>query len=65
MGNQILALDGLGQATTRQFDANSNLIYEQCPRKDFHKEFVYDFSNRLIREEVVLETGLRPEVIPP
>ncbi len=59
MGNQILALDGLGQATTRQFDANSNLIYEQCPRKDFHKEFVYDFSNRLIREEVVLETGLR------
>jgi RHS repeat-associated protein len=58
LGNQILAVDALGQSTNKKYDANCNLIFEQGPKTDFHKEFVYDFADRLIREEIIQEDGL-------
>ena len=58
-GNVVKEVDALGNATFRNYDANGNLTYEQGPRLDMHKEFFWDYSNRLIREEEVYENGLR------
>jgi RHS repeat-associated protein len=51
--NIILEIDPLGRTKTYKYDANNNKIFEQGPRTDSHKEFVYDYSNRLIRIDEV------------
>lgn len=58
-GNVIREINALGETATRQYDANNNVIFEQGPRKDVHKEYTYDFSDRLIREDEVHATGMR------
>jgi YD repeat-containing protein len=57
LGNVIKQVDALGQTTCYGYDANGNKIYEQGPCKDMHKVFLYDFSNRLIKEEEVWTDG--------
>lgn len=47
------------QITKRKYDENHNLIFEQGPRTDTHKEYLYDFSNRCIAEVEVLPSGKR------
>lgn len=59
MGNVTKEVDPIGRVTSRRFDANGNCIYEQGPNFDCHKEFAYDFMNRLIREEEVHSDGIR------
>jgi len=58
-GNVTKSIDALGQQTLRRFDANNNLIWEQGSRPDAHKEYAYDFSNRLISESEVHVSGAR------
>lgn len=59
IGNILLYQDPLGNVVSKQYDANSNLVHEQGPRLDFHREYTYDFSNRLIKSETVCNNGLR------
>ena len=42
-------------ATYREYDQNDNMIKESVEGKEYHREFVYDFSNRLVSEIVVAE----------
>lgn len=56
-GNVISEKNALGYTTTREFDDNGNLKYEQTPRLDMHKKFHYDYSNRLIREDEIYTDG--------
>lgn len=58
-GNVIRETNALGEVIERKYDKNNNLIYEKGPRQDVHKEYFYDYSNRLIREEEVHASGLR------
>lgn len=53
MGQVKKEIDALGQTTTRQYDENGNLTFEQGPRTDYHKKFTYDLMNRLVKEEEV------------
>ena len=57
LGKVTKECDALGQETIRRYDANGNCIFEQGPRTDVHKEMAYDFSNRLIREEIIFSDG--------
>lgn len=50
-GNVIKETDAIGQITTRNYDDNSNCIYEQGPDLSYHKDFKYDYMNRLIKIE--------------
>jgi len=52
MGNLTYEKNPNGHEIYRQYDANGNKIYEQGPRPDCYRTFAYDFSNRLIREEL-------------
>lgn len=56
-GNLIQEINPLGHAIQRRYDANQNLIYEQGPSHEFYKTFTYDFSNRLIREDIIRADG--------
>lgn len=58
MGNITEETDALGQMTTYRYDPNGNCIYEQGPRLDWHKEYVYDFMNRLICEKEIHDDGI-------
>lgn len=55
LGNVTKEVDALGHVTLRRYDKNGNKIYEQDPL--FHKNFTYDFANRLIKEEEVWQDG--------
>lgn len=57
-GNVIRETNALGAVTERKYDANGNVIFEQGPRSDFHKEYLYDFANRLISTEEIHSSGL-------
>lgn len=57
-GNLIEETNPLGQTTIRNYDANDNKIYEQGPNPNLHKEFTYDFSNRLVRADEIHTNGL-------
>lgn len=57
MGNVLLSRNALGETTTYRYDANKNKIFEQGPRPDVHKEFVYDYSNRMVAEKEVYDNG--------
>lgn len=58
-GNEILYQDPIGRITTKAYDANFNLIYEQGPRLDCHLEYHYDYCDRLIKKEHVFLDGQR------
>lgn len=57
MGNLLEEMNALGEITTYRYDANKNKIFEQGPRSDVHKEFVYDYSNRLVAEKEIFQDG--------
>lgn len=57
-GNVTLETNALGQKTVRQYDENNNKVYEKGPATNVHKEFIYDYSNRLIRIDEIHEDGL-------
>jgi RHS repeat-associated protein len=59
MGNVLWEQNALGQEIRREFDANGNKIKEQGPSQEFYTTFTYDFSNRLIAEEIVSLIGQR------
>jgi RHS repeat-associated protein len=59
MGNVIREVNPLGQATYKRYDPNGNLVFEQGPRGDSHREYTYDYSNRLIAKVDVLADGTR------
>ena len=61
-GNPIKEVDPSGHATTRKFDENSNKIFEQGPNLQFHTEYTYDFSNRLINVKEVHSDGINLEL---
>lgn len=58
-GNVVREINALGQATSYKYDLHKNKTYEQGPCLDYHKEFTYDFSNRLIKEEDIYENGTK------
>ena len=58
-GRVTKEINPLGETIERRYDLNGNKIFEQGHCKDFFHEFVYDFSNRLIREELVHLDGRR------
>lgn len=58
-GNVVRETNAIGEKILREFDKNNNKISEQGPRQDFHKEFSYDYANRLIREEEIYASGLK------
>jgi RHS repeat-associated protein len=47
----IATTDPLGHTTTFQYDVLSNLIAQQGPRNDQHKEWEYDAASRPIQEK--------------
>lgn len=59
MGNVIREADALGQQTVRRYDANGNKVFEQGPRSGVHTEWVYDYTDRCIRQERVYSDGTR------
>lgn len=58
-GNVILYEDPAGRITTKAYDANFNLVFDQGPCQDIHTEFHYDFSDRLVKKEFVCKNGPR------
>lgn len=58
-GNVIFYEDPAGRTTKKSYDANFNLVYEQGPSPDIHTEYLYDYSDRLIKKEFVCESGQR------
>lgn len=58
-GNNIKESNSLGETTTRQFDENNNLIFEQELSTDRYKKCAYDFSNRLKEETEFHSDGIR------
>lgn len=56
-GNVISETNALGETISRQYDANDNMIFEQGPRQDWYKRYIYDYSNRLVRIEEVHANG--------
>ncbi len=59
MGKVTSETDPMGQTSFYDYDANGNCIRKQIENTDFYISYVYDFSNRLIREEEVYNDGLR------
>ncbi|MGZ3632908.1 MAG: RHS repeat domain-containing protein [Parachlamydiaceae bacterium] len=57
-GNVTKETNPLGQAIIRRYDISGNKIFEQGPNPETHKEFFYDYSNRLIRMDEVCQNGL-------
>lgn len=56
-GNVILETDPLGNTTTKQYDANDNLISQQSSASNVTIQNTYDFANRLIRQEEIHPDG--------
>lgn len=56
LGNVIEQIDALGHKISRVFDANGNLLEEDGPGNRKNR-YTYDYSNRLIRKEQLLENG--------
>ena len=58
-GNVILYEDPLGRITRKTYDANHNLKKEEGPSPNFNMEYSYDYSDRLIKKEIVTNDGQR------
>lgn len=52
-GHVTKETNAIGDITTRTYDDYGNILVEQGPDSRWHKEFRYDYMNRLIREEIV------------
>ena len=59
IGNIILEQNALQQLIERVFDANGNKVIERGLNPNYHTEYTYDFSNRLVAEEQVCIDGQR------
>lgn len=57
LGNVVKQVNAIGEITQYQYDENGNKIYEQGPDLSQHKEFVYDYANRLIQEKEIWANG--------
>lgn len=58
-GNIIKETNPLGQETTYSYDENGNKIFERASNWQYQKEYVYDFSDRLIRVDEIHDDGLK------
>jgi YD repeat-containing protein len=52
-GNLTKEVNALGEAIIKSYDDNDHLVFQQGPRFNYHLRYVYDYSNRLIREEEI------------
>lgn len=59
MGKVSSEVDPTGQVTHYEYDANGNCILKKIDNTEYYTSYVYDFSNRLIREEDVYSDGLQ------
>lgn len=57
LGNVTEEINAIGEKITRTFDENGNKKTECGPRTDCHREFEYDYSNRLIQEKEIWNDG--------
>lgn len=62
MGKLTREVDALQRVSEWYYDPNGNCIYEQGPDRNVNKSFVYDFANRLIRQEEVHSDGIRRDI---
>ncbi|MBA3816780.1 MAG: RHS repeat protein, partial [Parachlamydiaceae bacterium] len=62
MGKLIREVDALQNISEWRYDPNGNCIFEQGPDLNVHKDFVYDYANRLIRQDEVHSDGVRKSV---
>lgn len=58
-GNVTRETNALGHSILRHYDVHNNLVSEQGPRPGSHTDYLYDFSNRLIRKELIADNGQR------
>ncbi len=58
MGNIIKETDAAGRVIQYRYDANGNCIFRQGPDNDCTHTFLYDFMNRLIRQDDVYIDGV-------
>jgi RHS repeat-associated protein len=56
-GRITLETNALGEKWIRKYDNSGNLVYEQTPFPDMHKEMIYDLANRLTCEKEVYHDG--------
>lgn len=56
-GNVIQETNALGVVTIKKYDANDNLIYQRSSSSNYSIENVYDFANRLIKQDEVHDDG--------
>lgn len=52
-------VDALGHVIDRWYDDNGNFIKEQGPNPHYHRQYTYDYCDRLIKSEDVHSNGLR------
>ena len=57
LGNITKEVNALSEVAYYRYDANGNKIYEE--KQGFIKEYVYDFANRLIKEDEIWDDGTR------
>lgn len=57
-GNILTQNDALGHVTSYKYDENKNRVFEQRPDLRVHKEYCYDYMNRLIKEMEVHDDGI-------
>ena len=57
MSHVTFEKDALGNVIRRNYDENGNLVYEAGPSPGSHKEYVYDYSNRLVAVHELLDSG--------
>ncbi len=57
LGNVIEEVNALNEKITREYDSNGNKILEKGPRTECYKRFAYDYSNRLIAEREIWDSG--------
>lgn len=59
MGNVLEETDATGSKTVYRYDSNGNRIFKQTPNSSLSTHYLYDFANRLIKEEEAYTDGNR------
>lgn len=62
MGKLTREVDALQRVSEWYYDPNGNCFCEQGPDRNVHKSFIYDYANRLVRQEEVHSDGIRKGV---
>lgn len=62
MGKLIREVDALQNVSEWRYDPNGNCIFEQGPDLNVHKDFTYDYANRLVRQDEVHSDGVRKSI---